>query len=395
MSIFGRSTELEKSTLLIALESGVVRVGIVLSAISEKPTLVFEIEESLDAPGDASIDRLTLALTNTLSRACEHTHKEGLPHIASRRVSRGLFDKLVIIYGAPWYISRARSVSIEHDTPLLLSQKNIPRLIETYAKDILPHDEQMTLIESAVTGFTMNGYPVTNPHGKKADRVGMTLFASAVPTRLKRAVEETVLRFFATKNPRTYSVPFVVATTLPRTNTSSPDFLFVDVSSRTTEITHSSREGRLLTVSFPKGTLFLREESARGSATLPHEVNYALETGETTKVHGEEKERVRESLKKASEQWANTLTEVLQKISMSGTTPSALFLRVEKGYREPLYETLMAYKETLKLRDPMTIKVLSEEETKPFCSVAGGVKSDDILLRLTTLLEESPQPTNK
>ncbi len=389
MSIFGKGNITEQSTLLVAVESGVVRVGISLGGISEKPTLVFEIEEKIDAPADASIDRLTSALLTALEHACDQTHEEGIPHIASRRVSRGLFDAISIMYGAPWYVSRARTVSIEHDTPLLLSKKNIPRLVETYAKDILPHDEAMTVIESAVTGFTVNGYPVANPHGKKAEHIGMTLFASAIPTRLKESVEDTIARFFAGKNPRTYSIPFIVTTTLTHTNPALSDFLFIDVSSRMTEITRSSKEGQLLTVSFPKGTLFVRDMSATSGNILPHEVDHTLATEEKSKMHMDEKSNVKESLARAGGKWAEALLEAIQKIPSPGTMPSAIFLRAPKEYRTPLSETLRAYKEMLKLRDPGEINALSGDVTKSFCAIAGGVKSDDPLLRLGAFFKEA------
>ena len=116
---FSRTKEKESSSLVVFIESGAVRAGVVLRMPHELPTLVYETVRTFKAT--ETPDQLVSRMLAALGEACADITKDALPHIIARRVSRGAFDSIKFIYGAPWYMSRGRRITIESEVPTAYS----------------------------------------------------------------------------------------------------------------------------------------------------------------------------------------------------------------------------------------------------------------------------------
>lgn len=152
---FSRTKEGESSALVVFIESGAVRAGIVLRTPGELPTLVYEtvrMFKTSEAP-EQLVSRMLTALVET----CADVTKDALPHIVSRRVSRGAFDSVKFIYGAPWYVSRGRKITIESEIPTAYSSKMLDALVEEHSADIIPELHKNAIpIERFATSWSIN-----------------------------------------------------------------------------------------------------------------------------------------------------------------------------------------------------------------------------------------------
>src|SRR5687767_7014016 len=126
--LFGRTQHNERSSLIVLLESGTVRVGVVLHTPGAKPVLLYEVVKEFKT-GSGSTRVIARRLLSSVEEACAEITKKALPHIMSRRVSRGAFDTIRYIYGAPWYISRGRRVVVETARPTTYTTKLLGDLV--------------------------------------------------------------------------------------------------------------------------------------------------------------------------------------------------------------------------------------------------------------------------
>lgn len=267
---FSRTKEGESSTLVVFIESGAVRMGIVLRTSRELPTLVYETTRTFktaDTP-----DQLVSHMLTALAEACVDVTKEALPHIITRRVARGAFDSIKFIYGAPWYVSRGRRISIESETSTAYSAKTLDALIKKHGADIIPElHKDAVRIEQFATGWGINGYHVDDPTGKEGTRLSLNLFASAIPAGVKNAVEETVARSFHAHTITHHSIALVASTVLAEAAGNGTPLLFIHLSDTMTELALVSTDVILDSITFPEGTAHLHDAWSKKTGRLPHE----------------------------------------------------------------------------------------------------------------------------
>lgn len=267
---FSRTNKGETSTLTVFIESGAVRMGIVLRTPDQLPTLVYETARTFKT-GD-SPEQLVSRMLTALTDACADVTKDALPHIISRRVAKGAFDSVKFIYGAPWYLSRGRRITIESEKPTAYSSKALDALIEEHSADIIPElHKDAVRIERFATGWSVNGYNVADPTGKEGTRLSLNLFASAIPAGVKSAVEETVARSFHAHATSHHSIALVASTTLARTDEKGGSLLFIHISDTMTELALVSDDAILDSITFPEGTTHLHEAWSAKSRRPLHE----------------------------------------------------------------------------------------------------------------------------
>lgn len=267
---FSRTKNKEASSLIVFIESGAVRTGIVLHSTGKLPTLVYETTRAFK-PGGSS-DQLISRMLTALDETCSDVTKEALPHIISRRVAKGAFDSVKFVYGAPWYLSRGRRITIENTEPKAYSPKELDALIKEHSADIIPElHKDAVCIEQFATGWSINGYSVIDPTNKKGTRLSLNLFASAVPMGVQHAVEETVARSFHAHSTSHHSIALIASTVLARSDEKNGPLLFIHISDTISELALVSDDAILDSITFPEGTTHLHQAWSKKTGRLVHE----------------------------------------------------------------------------------------------------------------------------
>lgn len=246
-------------------------MSIVLRTPHDLPTLVYETVRTFKAT--ETPDQLVSRMLAALSEACADVTKDALPHIIARRVARGAFDSVKFIYGAPWYVSRGRRITIESEVPTAYSAKALDALIEEHSADIIPELHKDTvLVERFATGWSVNGYNVADPTGKEGTRLSLNLFASAIPAGVKNAVEETVARSFHAHTTTHHSIALVASTVLAEVVAGNgAPLLFIHLSDTMTELALVSSDAILDSITFPEGAAHLHKAWGKKTGRLVHE----------------------------------------------------------------------------------------------------------------------------
>lgn len=286
---FSRKKIEEKSSLIILFESGVVRAGVVLIRQGETPRLIYETSHAYTVPTKDSALRLS-RMQKALAQTCQRVADEALPHIVSKKkgLSHGAFDAVRFVYCAPWYISKGRRVVVEYDTPTLFSASVLQEIMKEQEQSIIPKESgDVRIIEHFATGFSVDGYRIDDVAGKTGKRLSLNMFASALPTNIKNAVEETFSRSFHARTTTHHSLALTACQTIATRSGGTEPFLFVHISDTTTEFALFSHDALLDTATMPVGADALHDAWSSQSKRPAHEARFRLssETQEQTIFH--------------------------------------------------------------------------------------------------------------
>ncbi len=260
------------SRLCVILMSDRAEVSISLLDAAGKPRVVFETFAPIDlhAEGKPLLTSLAAALTT----ACEELLAEALPHIVSKSLTRGHFDAIEVFYGAPWYISRGRQVTIERNQATPLTEKALHQLIAQNIKGLLPDDmKDVVMLEEHARGFTINGYAVEDPIGTTGREIGMRLFVSAIDGSTKDTVEKTLHQHFQAHTTGHHSTLFSIVQVFSGLKKNDDPYLLVDVSGHMTEVSRIDRGMVQDTISFPEGFETTVTRTAESLNRRPEEVH--------------------------------------------------------------------------------------------------------------------------
>ncbi len=270
MSIFSRAQHASTLNLIVAIESGSVSVAIVHTTETNGRTFLFSTSRSFMGEAQTGSELLS-RMGDALRRACDDIQKEGLTHIIHATKSSKGFATITILYGAPWYVSRGRTVTLKEATGRTITKRFLAELIEAHSAEMLPSEfAHAVIIERDAQAFTVNGYPVKTPIGMTGETLSMKVYVSAVGAETKRMVEDTIARYFHASHITHGSASRTLMTAIGGYAVTDPRYIVVAVSEYATELTLAEHGVAVDAISFPIGTAHI--ESARAHTTLRHEV---------------------------------------------------------------------------------------------------------------------------
>jgi hypothetical protein len=268
---FSRRTGTARSTLFVILSSDRVEMCISLTSETGKRRIIFETGNPIDMrPGDKP---LLARLQEAFMHAGEGLVTEGLTHIVSRKIAKGRFDSVEVFYGAPWYVSKGRHVTVDRADTGPITEKALQALMTKTLEGLLPPEMQRAVIlEEHSHGFTINGYPVENPIGMEGKEIGMRLFISAIDAATQEAVETMLQQMFHADAIYHHSTLLPLAQSLRRMNGTPEAYFLTEISGYITEVSKIDRSMVIDTVSFPEGFEIITQNAANILNRRPEEM---------------------------------------------------------------------------------------------------------------------------
>jgi cell division ATPase FtsA len=167
------------------------------------------------------------------------------------------FSKISNIYcflSAPWYVSEIRNITLEKDIKSIFTVKQGDDILKKEIKKVSDkYQESMSVIDSTIMNFKLNGYNINNPIGKKYKQIDFDLFISITPEILLTNLKETIYKYLP--NSKINFSSFVSSSFISlREKCLKPDsYIFIDVSAEVTEIAIVNNGSIKHSMTFPFG----------------------------------------------------------------------------------------------------------------------------------------------
>ena len=246
------------------MSSSAVLVSIRESKISTQLVadgrVVTRTEAMIPLSSEITVERMVSATVGGVKQTLEQ-----LVQIAKRPIQRAC-----LFLPAPFYAAQAHRLVTQAATPFVVNSKLIDGLISQAQTAAATTGHE--LLESAVLGFSANGYPLTQPHGQLAQRLEINQYLSIAPTQILDTFRSVVANVLHLREIDFYSSGFVLLRVLGLAPSPVPaNYLLLELGDEVSELTLLWEGEPKTIVSFPFGGNTLLRLLAQKLGSTPTE----------------------------------------------------------------------------------------------------------------------------
>lgn len=291
---------------------------------------------------------------------------EGAP-VLRRSTGNAHVEKVVISIGSPWQETKISTSVVLEKNPFLFTHA----LVKQETKKASMAKEGKIASESTLMAVLLNGYYMANPYGKKAKRVELMFLSSLLDASIVERVHEVIKKLYHTRDIYITAFAPVSYSSLQELYPYTKDFLTIQVSDETTDVSFVKNSLLAETLSRPSGLNALsRAVQKQGGGTL-----------------------FKEQVEKAEHVWLTILGEMLRECAKKHPLPRTIFLICKdehKGFLErminnPLLHVLWLSEEPLSVIHLSSKLISSNVELK-------GESKPDLILTLMALAARKHNP---
>ena len=319
---FSRNKEVDESIAVIDIGSGSIGAGIVSLSRSRSPRIIYSTRSPIVFQEKLDFEMFRRSMFASLDNALTVLTHEGVKKLGESGISDKKIDRVFVIFASPWYMAKTKTVLFRKGAPIAFDKKLVESLLKEEvsklsnafsSRGLETADNKPELVEHQVIDVKLNGYTLSNPYGKKAREIEMTLFMSLVSSNLLQEVKKTVGRFFHTDNIEFHSFALSSYSFIRDHFEDSQDYAIVDVSSEITDI-FVADDGKLTnSSSFPFGSRSIVRLLTSRFGISEHEARSALFLFNSDELHEQEALKVKKVLGEAGAEWKKLFKDSLSK----------------------------------------------------------------------------------
>ncbi len=319
--------------VIIDVHSGSVGIAIVFVESADKdPEIIFAHREHIKIVDKPDTEGLIRALRQDLFAASLQFSQDGLAALKAHD-PYGKIGRILLVCGAPWAQTATRFVQVEDKTPFLITEEKVQALIleaerrdeEELKTTALLKELSIALVERAVVHTTINGYPVSNPYGKKALEMSLAHISGLIPKAITDTVRDTIDKMLLRVPHTEHTFALVLFCVLRDMYPDTKNAFLIDVSAEATEICVIQDEVLLETHVFPYGTHTFIRDLATALKTFPDEaLTHLREYTENTPKD------IRTAIEQVSETYTSFLVDAYADLSKRYVIPKHFFLTTSR-----------------------------------------------------------------
>lgn len=290
--------------LIINIGSGNVSGAIVDFSKHAHPEIIHAHESFFQVRGEMDSFELTTQMLSALHSIVSKLHAEYKRKIKNTH----------IVLSSPWFSSFIKPISIKKNDSFLVSEKNLERLSEDELESFLKKstDNQEIILERAISRVRINGYQTTNPFGKMAKAVDLSVYGSTIPTIVKEKIESEIFTVIHPHKISFHTFPFVAWNTISSLFSPREDFIFIDIGSEVSDLL-VVRHGTIYSVaSFPIGKNHLSRKIALNVESHPELAQSLMNLYSEQCLEPESEKKLGGLVSAFGEEWALYFSQSIQ-----------------------------------------------------------------------------------
>jgi hypothetical protein len=326
----------------------------------ERPIVLYTHREPLTFVPHPNAKTLLISMLKMLKTVAKNIAKDGLTHVGHSIFGFHRLKDVYCVYSSPWYISQTKMVRDEQDKPFTVTRDVINSIIkkeqEQFNKNMQEGKYQNILgpdtrvFEKRIINVKLNGYEIAVPIGKHAKQLELTLFSSYISQEILDTVENILRESLSIRNIHHSSYGLVSWSASQVLFPDVHDYLFVDISGETTDISLISKDVLIETVSFPMGRSTLlrqvvKELNVESEIALSYVRMFFAKT-----LDSKFEAQVSDVMKKIEEDWHDQFAVALKQFQKTYSLPRATYLTTDS-------DTLPFYVKALERNMPIELNL--------------------------------------
>ncbi len=371
--------------LIIDFRSSSVGGALVVEEPNKDPVIIYSTRsyaflEKIDNP-----ETFWSKMLMTLDKVLDSVDKEGVKKNA-QKFSENFVSEVWCAFSSPWYESKIKNFEINNTKPTKFTKSLLEKILAKNEQTKNKEGDRKE-IENKIISVYLNGYEVTDPFEKKADKILVSFYSSEISTKTENEVVKRISEKFGTNNIKICTHPLMIISLIKALFHSVSEFVFVDIGGETTDI-GLFRGGKLEDlITIPKGTLhFLRKLiEGRGldfvTATSHLNLLFNNKLDETTTA------KSFASLKIIKDEFISIIKKALENKWLKEVTPATIFLTSDgtmSGLLKDIILTKDFYSGCLKInRDPI-LQIINKNSARELTKEDSNTREDLLLSLIST-----------
>lgn len=318
----------EKLTLVLDIQSSVVRGSLVVIAPGVIPRVVFtysaDIAYKTPTDNDYLIKTTLSAVTENIQAAVRHVRlaaanrKSGLP----RKISA-----VEYVLSSPWIVSQAKILSIPFEKSTTVTREFIKSIIDKeLSKLVASPTEAIQVIEQKIFDVRLNGYSVANWEGKETKELQVSFTISVAGRKMIEYFIAECRHLVRASHVSFHSCLLLQYIGIEKVHTTGQYYSLVHIHGEQTDISIIRDQSCIFFGSFAFGV----KTVVRKIALATHNDEKAADSlltlytgGKLDESHGR---NVIETIDKILDDWASDLRKLLADSEFKITTPMSVIL---------------------------------------------------------------------
>jgi hypothetical protein len=336
MSFFAQKIEQEVD-LILDVGNGSVAGALVLFNKTLAPKIIFSKRLQFSISDNLKKEDLYLLVLRNLEDVVSYIFKDGVEQMNKMGIKEKIRHTFCVL-SSPWYVSKTKILNIEDKDPIFINKNFIDNLLQKEQSIFEEEVDQkkygniskndIEFIEKKIIQTKLNGYTTTDPYKKHARQIELSIYMSVASKKIAHSIERVVGKFFNSKHMGIFSFSFIEHNVIGDIFSKDSDFVFMDISSKTTDISSVEKHILMETVTFPVGKNDLIKKVAEHLQVLPEIALSFIKMDARGHAEAESSEKIRLACEKAKEEWNNYFFKCFLDIS-KGCTPSKIFVTVD------------------------------------------------------------------
>jgi len=332
------------SETAIIFDIGSASVGAALVQLQDpgKPKILYSTRKDMNFVQDITSERLISGMRSSMESAALDLQKSGVAKHGGRNIK-----KIYCVFSAPWYVSQTKTVHSSFNKDKTITDSHIDKIVKNEEIEFVDtasseyankKKEELHILEHNIVQMRLNGYEVTDAHGKRAKSLDLSIFMSMIPDVAAQTAIKAVSKVFHTENLHMHSFGLASYSVLRSIFADTDDFILVDVSGEVTDVLLVKDDVLIESATFPFGKNKLARDLSKSIGTTPEEaisrvVLHGKGDVEGVVVLGKTQELV-SGLK---DKWNASLQMILKDFSRDYPIPQKLFFLADENVT-PLFK---------------------------------------------------------
>lgn len=249
-------------------------------------------------------------------------------------------DEIHCFLESPWYASQVRTIKLSKHTPFSITSKIVKDLvkkeIELFEKDqfiaTTSPDLRPVIFEQKINDIRLNGYAVSDPYGKKAHEIELSIVVSFAQADLLAEIRQQITSIFHQKNIQFHSFTYAGSLVVGDLFISHDKFLYLDIGGEVTDVVMITENVYREVVSFPWGSNTLVRKAAE-QLHLPISLTQALlSLYASKKLESSQKQKLEKTLDPIIAEWTRQFEKALENMASRFSVPHTIALIVQHDF---------------------------------------------------------------
>lgn len=295
-----------------------------------------------------------------------------------KRWKQGEFEleNIHCVFSSLWYSAGVRDISFKADEPFMASEEKVEEAVEQVKNDLQEEGviDTNLLMEKKGVKVALNGYRVSNPYGKTASKLDITVFISALSTEIHKQITEKLADIFNERKVYFHSFLLASFVEIRKNFVDKESYLLMNLGGEITELCNIYDDAIQQINTFPLGlNHFVKAVMENTNEGFSESIS-ELELFSEGELEDKKADKMGKNLKEPRQDWVGALSDTLGDMSESRSMPAVLFLNSRKEIQKWLSSVCKSeeLKEYNLLEKPFDVKRSGNFQIRKLARIEGN-----------------------